>query len=44
MYITELRELAKENSINNEIQVTEISKFPDVLTVENDEDEELIWS
>lgn len=44
MYITELRELAKENSINSDIQVTEISKFPDVLTVENDEDEELIWN
>ena len=41
MYITELRELAKENSINSDIQVTEISKFPDVLTVENDEDEEI---
>ena len=44
MYIAELRELAKENSINSDIQVTEISKFPDVLTVENDEDEELIWN
>lgn len=44
MYISELKELAKENSINSDIQVTEISKFPDVLTVENDEDEELIWN
>ena len=44
MYIAELRELAKENSINSDIQVTEISKFPDVLTVENNEDEELIWN
>ena len=44
MYISELRELAKENSINSDIQVTEISKFPDVLTVENNEDEELIWN
>ena len=44
MYIDELRELAKENSIKDEIQVTEISKFPDVLTVENNEDEDLIWS
>ena len=41
MYIDELRELAKENSIKDEIQVTEISKFPDVLTVENNEDEDL---
>lgn len=44
MYIAELRELAKENLINSDIQVTEISKFPDVLTVENNEDEELIWN
>lgn len=44
IYIDELRELAKENGINDEIQVTDISKFPDILTVENEEDEELIWN
>ena len=44
MYINELRELAKEHSINNDIQVTEITKFPDVLIIENEEDEELIWN
>ena len=44
IYINELRELAKENGINGEIQVTDISKFPDVLTIENEEDEELIWN
>ena len=44
IYIKELRELAKENEINSDIQVTEISKFPDVLTIENEEDEELIWN
>ena len=44
IYIKELRELAKENKINSDIQVTEISKFPDVLTIENEEDEELIWN
>ena len=43
IYINELRELAKENDINKEIQVTDISKFPDVLSIENEEDEELIW-
>ena len=36
--------MANENNINQEIQVTEISKFPDVLTIENEEDEELIWN
>lgn len=44
IYINELRELAKENGIKDEIQVTDISKFPDILTVENEEDEELIWN
>lgn len=44
IYINELRELAKENGIKDEIQVTDISKFPDVLTIENEEDEELIWN
>ena len=36
--------MSNENNINQEIQVTEISKFPDVLTIENEEDEELIWN
>lgn len=44
IYINELKELAKENGINDEIQVTDISKFPDVMTIENEEDEELIWN
>ena len=44
IYINELRELAKENGINEDIQVTDISKFPDVLSIENEEDEELIWN
>ena len=44
IYINELKELAKENEINSDIQVTDISKFPDVLSIENEEDEELIWN
>lgn len=44
IYINELKELAKENGIKDEIQVTDISKFPDVMTIENEEDEELIWN
>lgn len=43
LYIKELKELAFNNKICADIQVTEISKFPDVLTIENVEDEELIW-
>lgn len=42
-YIEELKELAEESQINDNITVTEISKFPDVLNIENVQDEELIW-
>ena len=44
MYVNELKQLAVENNIKDEIQITDISKFPDVLTIENTEDEELIWN
>lgn len=43
IYIEELKELANENGINNSIPVTEISKFPEVLVIQNVEDEEIIW-
>ena len=44
IYIQELKEIAKINNINENIEVTEISKFPDVLSIENVEDEDTIWS
>jgi uncharacterized protein (TIGR00255 family) len=44
IYIDELKELAKENNINADIPVTEISKLPDVLVIQNVEDEDIIWS
>lgn len=43
IYIEELRKLANENGINDNIPVTEISKFPEVLVIQNVEDEEIIW-
>ena len=43
IYIDELKNLSAENDINSNILVTEISKFPDVLTIENIEDEDTIW-
>lgn len=44
-YIEELKELAEETEIDGKIRVTEISKFPDVLNVqETDIDEDLIWN
>lgn len=44
IYIDELKELASENDINANIPVTEISKFPDVLVIENVEEEDIIWN
>ncbi len=43
MYIQELKKLAQQNNINSSIEVTEISKFPDVLVLENIDDEETVW-
>lgn len=43
IYIKELRAIASENGINENIPITEISKFPDVLTIQNIEDEDTIW-
>lgn len=43
IYIQELKELANKNGINDNIPVTEISKFPEVLAIQNVEDEEIIW-
>lgn len=43
IYIKELRNIAKENGIDENIPITEISKFPDVLTIENVDDEDIIW-
>jgi uncharacterized protein (TIGR00255 family) len=44
IYIDELKELARENNINADIPVTEISKLPDVLVIQNIEDEDIIWN
>ena len=43
IYISELKKIARENDINENIPVTEISKFPDVLIIENTEAEDTIW-
>ena len=42
MYIKELRNLAEKEGILSNIEVTEISKFPDVLNIKNDEPDEKI--
>ena len=42
MYIKELRDLAVSEGIVADIPVTEISKLPDVLTIQNNQDDETI--
>ena len=42
MYIEQLRKLAKDEDLISEIPVTEINKLPDVLVIENNEDEDTI--
>ena len=42
MYIKELRNLAEAEGIIADIPVTEISKLPDVLTIQNNQDDETI--
>lgn len=43
IYINGLKELADEENISSNIEVTDISKFPDVLTIKNnDNNEEII--
>lgn len=43
VYISQLQELAEETGINNDISVVNISKFPEVLAISNDDNEELYW-
>lgn len=41
-YIEELKELSKKEDILSDIQVTEISKYPDVLNIKNEQDDDII--
>ena len=42
MYINQLKQLAGEENILANIEVTEISKYPDVLSIQNTQDDEQI--
>ena len=42
IYINELKKLAEQENLLANIEVTEISKFPDVLSIQNDEEDETI--
>ena len=43
IYIKELQELSEETGIEKGINAIEIAKLPEVLTIENTEDEDEIW-
>ena len=42
LYISELRKLAEEENLQANIEVTDISKFPDVLSIKSNNDDETI--
>lgn len=43
-YISELKDLAQETDVRCDINVIDISKFPDVLNIKDEENEEQIWN
>lgn len=43
VYISQLRELAEETGITADIDVIDISKFPEVLNISNEDNEEIYW-
>lgn len=42
LYIKELRELAIEEGVSSNIEVTDIAKFPDILNIKTDQDDDTI--
>ena len=42
IYISQLRELAEETGITADIDVIDISKFPEVLNISNQDNEEIL--
>ncbi len=42
VYIDELKKLAKQEGISSNIEVTEISKLPDVLTIKSKQEDETV--
>ncbi len=44
MYINELEKICDETNVKNNINVMDIARMPDVLNIQNDENEEQIWS
>ena len=43
IYLEEIKSLADETNLNSDICVMELTKLPDVLTIENETDDEMLW-
>lgn len=43
IYIQNLKEISLEENLSADISVVDITRFPEVLVIENNEDEDLIW-
>ncbi len=44
VYISQLKELAEETGVTYDLGITEVSKFPEVLNITNEENEEIYWN
>ena len=44
VYISQLKELAEETGVAYDLGITEVSKFPEVLNITNEENEEIYWN
>ena len=44
VYIKELRKLAEEERLLDDLSIIELSRLPEVMKIENVQDEEIIWS
>lgn len=44
IYISELKQLAEDTGIKNDISVIDVSKFPEVLNISNEDNEEIYWN
>ena len=43
IYLDEIRSLAAETNLDSNVSVMELTKLPDVLTIENETEDEILW-
>lgn len=44
LYLSEIQSLSNETNLNSDISIMELMRLPEVLTIENKEDEEFLWA